>query len=110
MPPTPDPERERIHLPRVEMRTTVIPNLRRFPRMGRCYLDQAPRSAEALAQPQGIGDGPGASCFQAGVNIGMLQPSAAGLKHSFTRWPILSASRSQSTMLVSIVTPSSSRT
>lgn len=33
-----------------ELRTTVIPNLRRFPRIGRCYLDHPPQSAEALAQ------------------------------------------------------------
>lgn len=33
-----------------ELRTAVIPNLRRFPRIGRRYLDQPPRSAEALAQ------------------------------------------------------------
>jgi len=32
-----------------ELRATVFPNLRRFPRMGRRYLDQPPRSAEALA-------------------------------------------------------------
>ena len=32
-----------------ELRTTVIPNLRRFPRIGRRYLDQPPQSAEALA-------------------------------------------------------------
>ena len=32
-----------------ELRTTVIPNLRRFPRMGRRYLEQPPRSVEALA-------------------------------------------------------------
>ena len=32
-----------------ELRTTVIPNLRRFPRMGRRYLDHPPQSAEALA-------------------------------------------------------------
>ncbi len=31
-----------------ELRMTVFPNLRRFPRMGRRYLDQPPRSAEAL--------------------------------------------------------------
>jgi len=31
-----------------ELRATVIPNLRRFPRMGRPYLEQPPRSAEAL--------------------------------------------------------------
>ena len=33
-----------------ELRTTVIPNLRRFPRIGRSYLQNAPQSAEALAQ------------------------------------------------------------
>ena len=33
-----------------EIRGTVIPNLRRFPRMVRRYLDQPPQSAEALAQ------------------------------------------------------------
>jgi len=33
-----------------ELRTTVIPNLGRFPRMSRRYLDHVPRSAEALAQ------------------------------------------------------------
>lgn len=33
-----------------ELRTTVIPNLRRFPRIGRRYLDQLPQSAETLAQ------------------------------------------------------------
>jgi len=32
-----------------ELRATVIPNLRRFPRMGRRYLTNAPQSAEALA-------------------------------------------------------------
>lgn len=31
------------------LRRTVIPNLRRFPRMGRRYLDHPPQSAEALA-------------------------------------------------------------
>ena len=43
-----------------ELRTTVIPNLRRFPRIGRRYLDQPPQSAEALAQlaalPAGAAD------------------------------------------------------
>lgn len=43
-----------------ELRTTVIPNLRRFPRMGRRYLEQPPQSAEALAQlaalPAGAAD------------------------------------------------------
>lgn len=33
-----------------ELRATVIPNLARFPRIGRRYLDHPPRSAEALAQ------------------------------------------------------------
>ena len=32
-----------------ELRATVVPNLARFPRIGRRYLDNAPRSAEALA-------------------------------------------------------------
>lgn len=44
-----------------ELRSTVIPNLRRFPRIGRRYLDQPPQSAEALAQlaafPLGAADG-----------------------------------------------------
>ena len=43
-----------------ELRTTVIPNLRSFPRIGRRYLDQPPQSAEALAQlaalPPGAAD------------------------------------------------------
>lgn len=37
-----------------ELRTTVVPNLARFPRIGRCYLGNPPThgpgSAEALAQ------------------------------------------------------------
>ncbi|QKO21808.1 type II toxin-antitoxin system RelE/ParE family toxin [Rhodoferax sp. BAB1] len=33
-----------------ELRTTVFPNLRRFPRIGRRYLDHPPQSAEALTQ------------------------------------------------------------
>jgi plasmid stabilization system protein ParE len=33
-----------------ELRATVIPNLQRFPRIGRRYLDNQPQSAEALAQ------------------------------------------------------------
>jgi plasmid stabilization system protein ParE len=33
-----------------ELRATVIPNLSRFPRIGRPYLDNPPQSAEALAQ------------------------------------------------------------
>ncbi len=44
----------------VALRDTVIPNLRRFPRMGRRYLDQPPQSAEAIAQlgllPAGAAD------------------------------------------------------
>jgi plasmid stabilization system protein ParE len=42
------------------LRRTVIPNLRRFPRIGRRYLDNPPQSAEALAQlramPPGAAD------------------------------------------------------
>jgi plasmid stabilization system protein ParE len=42
------------------LRDTAIPNLRRFPRMGRRYLDQSPQSAEAIAQlaqlPAGAAD------------------------------------------------------
>lgn len=42
------------------VRASVIPNLRRFPRMGRRYLAHPPRSAEALAQlaalPKGAPD------------------------------------------------------
>ena len=33
-----------------ELRATVIPNLRRFPHMGRRYLANPPQSTEALAQ------------------------------------------------------------
>ncbi|MCW0393450.1 hypothetical protein NB696_002250 [Xanthomonas sacchari] len=43
-----------------ELRAAVIPNLRRFPRIGRPYLDTSPQSAEALAQlaalPAGVPD------------------------------------------------------
>lgn len=42
------------------LRRTVIPNLHRFPRIGRRYLDQPPQSAEAFAQiaalPTGAAD------------------------------------------------------
>lgn len=42
------------------LRDTVIPNLRRFPRMGRRYLEQQPQSAEAIVQlgllPAGTAD------------------------------------------------------
>ena len=33
-----------------ELRATVFPNLARFPRIGRRYLDNPPQSAEALAR------------------------------------------------------------
>lgn len=33
-----------------DLRATVLPNLARFPRIGRRFLDHPPRSAEALAQ------------------------------------------------------------
>ncbi|WP_027776732.1 type II toxin-antitoxin system RelE/ParE family toxin [Paraburkholderia caledonica] len=33
-----------------ELRATMIPNLARFPRIGRRYVDNPPQSAEALAQ------------------------------------------------------------
>ena len=33
-----------------ELRATVIPNLKRFPRIGRRYLANPPQSAEALSQ------------------------------------------------------------
>ncbi len=43
-----------------EIRATVIPNLRRFPRIGRRYLANPPQSAEALAllaaMPAGVPD------------------------------------------------------
>ncbi len=42
------------------LRRTVIPNLRRFPRIGRRYLDQPPQSIEAMTQlaalPPGAAD------------------------------------------------------
>lgn len=42
------------------LRRTVIPNLCRFPRIGRRYLDQPPQSAEAMTQlaalPPGAAD------------------------------------------------------
>ena len=43
-----------------DLRRTVIPNLRRFPRIGRRYLDRPPQSAEAMVQlaalPAGAAD------------------------------------------------------
>lgn len=42
------------------LRNTVVPNLARFPRIGKRYLDQPPQSAEALTQlaqlPPGAAD------------------------------------------------------
>ena len=44
-----------------ELREQIIPNLRRFPRIGRRYLDRPPQSVEALGQfarlPGGAADG-----------------------------------------------------
>lgn len=42
-----------------ELRSAVIPNLRRFPRLGRRYLDQPPQSTEALAQLAALPPGAG---------------------------------------------------
>jgi hypothetical protein len=42
-----------------ELRATVIPNLARFPRIGRRYLDNPPQSAEALAQLAALPAGAG---------------------------------------------------
>lgn len=43
-----------------ELRDTIIPNMRRFPRIGRRYLDRPPQSVEALTQlaelPAGAAD------------------------------------------------------
>lgn len=39
------------------LRRTVIPNLRRFPRIGRRYLDRPPQSAEALGQLRALPPG-----------------------------------------------------
>jgi plasmid stabilization system protein ParE len=39
------------------LRRTVIPNLRRFPRIGRRYLDNPPQSAEAMAQLRALPPG-----------------------------------------------------
>ena len=43
------------------LRRTVIPNLRRFPRIGRRYLDNPPQSAEALAQLRALPPGAAAA-------------------------------------------------
>jgi plasmid stabilization system protein ParE len=37
-----------------DLRGTVIPNVARFPRIGRRYLDRPPQSVEALAQLAGL--------------------------------------------------------
>ena len=50
---------------------------------------------------------PEAQIDQAKVNMGTDGPPSVGLKTTFTRWPMRMASRSQSTMFVIIVTPSS---
>ncbi|MGJ7509099.1 type II toxin-antitoxin system RelE/ParE family toxin [Variovorax sp. GT1P44] len=39
------------------LRDTVIPNLRRFPRIGRRYLDKPPQSAEGWAQLAALSSG-----------------------------------------------------
>ena len=39
------------------LRRTVVPNLRRFPRIGRRYLDKPPQSAEAMAQLAALSPG-----------------------------------------------------
>ena len=39
------------------LRATVVPNLARFPLMGRRYLDQPPQSVEALEQLSKLPDG-----------------------------------------------------
>ena len=36
------------------LRAKIVPNLGRFPRIGRRYLDQPPQSAEALAQLEAL--------------------------------------------------------
>ena len=40
-----------------ELRATVVPNLARFPRIGRRYLDNPPQSAEAMAQLAALPEG-----------------------------------------------------
>ena len=39
-----------MHGALAELRAMVVPNLARFPRVGRRYLDNTPQSAEALTQ------------------------------------------------------------
>ena len=79
-------------------------------RHGAGFYPIGPASAACSAVHR---DRPAARCtddHQAGVNIGSMLPSCAALNTTFTRCPIFRASRSQSVMLVSIVTPSSSLT
>ena len=47
------------------------------------------------------------ACAAGRVNIGTGGPPSVGLNTTVTAWPIRIASRSQSTMFVIIVTPSS---
>ena len=53
-----------------ELRATVIPNLQRFPRIGRRYLVHPPQSAEALAQLAALPAGEAAEQFDAMAAIG----------------------------------------
>ncbi len=53
---------------------------------------------------------PGPARRQAGVNIGSGGPPSLGTSFSFTSWPTFSVLKSQSTMLVIIVVPSSTVT
>ena len=69
------------------------------------FLRQKRRGPKA--PPIDIRDKPEA---QAGVNIGTGRPFSVGLKTTFTFCPMATLSRSVSTMLVIIVTPSSRRT
>lgn len=72
------------------------------------------RARPVVADPRNLPDLTGPSrpilCHQAGVNIGTDTPPLVFLKVTLTRCPIRTESRSQSTILVSILTPSSSVT
>jgi hypothetical protein len=67
----------------------------------------APEGGEgnAWASPRVCG-----TCSYAGANMGIGGPPSLGTNFNFTFWPIFSASKSQSTMLVIIDGPSSSVT
>jgi hypothetical protein len=54
-----------------ELRATVVPNLRRFPRVGRRYLDQPPQSAEALAQLAAL---PAGAADRGAIHLGARHP------------------------------------